>query len=191
MSMDVKDIIQDMCHITIEIDNYCRGSTFTLSIAAINDIRNATQHALMSLPSADEISHWENDDRSRYETLRLAIILFSIAVVFPLPGVAEIRARVVRGLKVVIERSESESVWGDDPHTFLWILVFGGMSALDMDERSWFVKRLAGLSRTLNYLSWIDAANTMNEHLWLASACDTAGRELWEEVTYEMVFIEI
>jgi hypothetical protein len=190
LRMDVKGIIRDMCDITIKIDNYCRGITSTLSITAIIDIRNATQHALLSLPSADEITHWENDDRSRYETLRLAMILFSIAVVFPLPSATEIRARVVRDLRVVIEVSESEYIWGNSQHIFLWILVFGGMSALGMEERGWFVKRLAGVSRTLNCVSWVDAANMMSEHLWLESACDTAGRELWEEVIYEMLFTD-
>jgi hypothetical protein len=39
-------------------------------------------------------------------------------------------------------------------------------------------------------VSWVDAANMMSEHLWLESACDTAGRELWEEVIYEMLFTD-
>jgi hypothetical protein len=189
LSKDVESIIRDMCDITVKIDNYCRGIASTPTITVIINIRNATQHTLMSLPSADEIPCWEKGDRSRYETLRIALILFSMAVVFPLPRITAVRARVVCSLKAAIEESDPEDIWVESPHVFLWILVLGGTSALGMEERGWFVRRLAHVSCTLSCSTWRDAEHIMSKHLWLQSACDGAGRELWEEVTWEMLLL--
>jgi hypothetical protein len=63
----------------------------------------------------------------------------------------------------------------------LWILILGGIAALDKVERPWFVSQLGTLVKILE-IDWDGIEEILESFLWLDSTCGSGGRLLWSEV---------
>lgn len=178
-------VLQDLADLTIAIECYSRGIAPVLDLAMLMDRRNCVQHALLSLPTADELEFGEVSSVSLYEAIRYAAIIYSIAVTFPLPPITGIYGKLTRHLKSVLEESKHDLCWALYPKALLWTLTLGGIASSVTVHRSWYVRNLAAASAALNISRWDDVADEMGEYLWLERACDVGGRELWLEVSRE------
>jgi hypothetical protein len=175
-------VLQELADLTTIIDNHCRGSKFISDITVLIDHRNTVQHNLLSLPKGDELEPGEISSVCLYDAIRLAAVIYSAAVTFPLPPLTGIFRKLATELKIVVDESKSDRCWQLCPKTLLWILVMGGIAATNAPERIWYIQNLSVVSSALRFLNWDEAADEFSNYLWLESACDAGGRLLWMEV---------
>ena len=144
------------------------------------DRRNLAQYNLMSIPSTSGQYH----ESALSEICRIAAIIYSIGVTFPLAGVGAPFPKLVRLLQSELGNSEILEL---EPHVsttnqlLLWVLTIGGIASIEKPERKWYVSALAEVMTKCQLSEWIDVKNSLKEILWLDSACNMAGKELWKE----------
>jgi hypothetical protein len=174
-----------MVGLTLIIDSHCRGIIPISDLTVFIEKRNAIQHSLMSLSTGDELEYGEISSVCLYESIRHAAIIYSVAVIFPLPPVSGIFRKLAGSLRDILEKSKLDPCWRLFPETLLWMLILGGIAASETTDRPWYVRKLAALSRVLNLTEWKDVAEEAENYLWLESACDAGGSSLWNEVENE------
>ena len=175
-------VLDAMASVTIAIDHYLKGKPDCLTVGVIARTRTAIQKRLLLLPPDDELGIIPSSNPCLYEACRLAGLIFGIAVVFPIPNTYDVLRTLSQRLKASIEKSEiceSESL--KVQYVLLWMLILGGIAALDKAERPWFVSRLAKLVRALE-IDWNSVEGILERFLWLESACSPGGQLLWFEV---------
>ena len=129
--------------------------------------RNVIQHRLLSIDSDPSKPH--------RELWRLAVLLFSSVVVYPLQN----RAPMLYYMSDITRLLESgRHVDGDFR---LWLLMLGGMAAENEPLQSWYVTQLKEIIGTQRRL-WSDIRAVLHGFLWLDSACGEGGLELWLRV---------
>ena len=174
-----------MAELTTIIDRHCRGSHCIPNIAVLIDHRNNIQHHLLSLPKGDELMPGEVRSTTLYESIRLAAIIYSAAVTFPLPPLTGIFKKSSASLKAIVGELMHENHRQPCPKILLWILVLGGIAASGTEHRVWYVKKLAAVPGALTFCQWDDVVVEMENWLWLRSACNEGGSSLWVEVMNE------
>jgi hypothetical protein len=182
---DAANILQALADLTVVIECYCRGIAPVPDLSTVIDRRNFVQHALLLLPTADELEFAEVSYVRLYEAIRYTALIYSVAVTFPLPPVTGIYEKLTGRLKSVLEESKLDLYWKLYPKTLLWVLTLGGIASSVAAHRSWYVQTLAAMSTALDISSWDDVAEEMGLYLWLERACDYGGRKLWLEVIRE------
>lgn len=149
---------------TMIIDDHCEGRQI-LTLSMLIDHRNATQHALLSLPPRSGTA----------ECYRLAALIYSLLVTFPLPySVAPFQY-------LVMQLMEALTIWDGDDDMLLWVLTLGGIGATGLDQRLWFVSNLQATASKIGIKSWSEARYVMTKGLWHEATNDGDGRDLWIE----------
>lgn len=183
---DMLQVFDAVGSLTIAIDHYLKGKPDAPTVGVIARTRTAIQKRLLLLPSDDELNIIPLLCPYLYEACRLTGLIYGIAVVFPIPKPYDMLRTLSRCLKVSIEKFEicgSKSL--EVQHVFLWMLMLGGIAALDKVERLWFVSQLVRLVGILR-IDWDSAEEILESFLWLDSACGSGGRLLWAEVVESM-----
>jgi hypothetical protein len=147
---------------------------------------------LLSLPTAteltdlDEIAAQTGADLYLYESLRLGALLFSIAVVFPVPVTVGMVRNMIKQLRIAIlavRYRKDGNGWAGRQGMCLWLYVLGGIAAEGvLEERSFFVDGVRQLSVFSGLQTWREVVGVIDSYLWMETACDIGGRELWSEV---------
>lgn len=174
--------IQAIVDLTITINCHCRGMKPIGNLTHFIDKRNAVQHQLLSLPSGEELTEGEVNSASIYECVRLATIIYSAAVTFPLPPLTGIFHNLSSALRNVLEESKTDPHWRSSSKALLWILVLGGIAASGTNEKSWYVLNLSIILSAMKLSTWNQVSIELESFLWLESACGSGGRDLWNEV---------
>lgn len=159
---DLYMVISMLRDYTMMIDDHCEGRQI-LTTSALIDHRNMTQHALLSLPPRSGTS----------ECYRLAALIYSLLVTFPLPYcVAPFKYLVMQLMKALTD-------WEGDDHMLLWVLTMGGIGATGLDERPWFISNLEATAAKIGIRTWVEARHIMTRGLWHEATNDGDGRDLW------------
>lgn len=181
LPLDLCKVFQRMQNYLHLLEQYTEGTLSQVDLCLIADKRNFTQHSLLCLPAASEFTEPYRMAYPWYETIRLGCLIVGIGVVFPLPPRAaplHVLAQMLQTeLEGILKRAAPQFV----SKTLLWGVVLGGVAASGIDERAWFVSTLRDIATTMGLSSWHQVKITLNQILWLGSACDSAGRALWEE----------
>ncbi|KAJ5096372.1 Protein of unknown function DUF3468 [Penicillium alfredii] len=159
------------------------GTTYTVTTLA--DQRNITQHTLLSLPPASAIeSTFTNPTHAAtYEACRLATLIFSVSVIFPMPAQNNPLQRLAHQIQFVLCQPNAFALWSA-PHTrvpLLWILMLGGIAAYGTPDRAWFGSALHDTTRRSGLSSWPIVKRALESMLWYGAACDEAAESLWIE----------
>lgn len=163
--------------LTTAIDHYLQGKPAGLTIGQIARTRTGIQKRLLLLPVSKDL----DGSGSLYKCVRLTAIIFSVAVIFPIPNTFHVLQTSVTGLKTALEDYNLRALGKKCDEVVLWMLVLGGIAALDKPERGWFVSELAFLQARLG-IERSSAEEVLERFLWLGSACAAGGRLLWDEV---------
>lgn len=148
---------------TIMIDDHCTHQRTVLASVLI-DHRNTTQHTLLALPPRTGAP----------ECLRLASLIYSLLVTFPLPYIMGTFQRLVTGLRLALGQ------WDGDDNALIWALMMGGIGAIGIDEeRQWFVERLQELISKAQLRSWDELRTILKNVLWYEDTNGKDGLELW------------
>lgn len=195
-TFELAETLHAMRIYTSIVNDYLDGSLVDPDMSLISDHRNCVQHAIMSLPAGRDLGPGFENDHPMYEICRLAAVIFSVGVIFPLPGEAAPIPALVRQLVAELQTpclleqsywSSSSSSSSAAVQVLLWVLTLGGIAAATgetIPERSWLVASLQRFAiHHAGKFRWIDLKREILEQMvWLDSACDAAGQELWEEV---------
>ncbi|OQV03891.1 hypothetical protein CLAIMM_08871 [Cladophialophora immunda] len=129
---DLLTVIRDICDFTVVVENHASGRWMPRTSPEIIDQRNFVQHKLMSLLSAEELVATSDaaaavDDDAQYETCRLACILYSFLVVFPVPPVVGPFEILIERVKRALQAVEWKIFEPPRLRLHLWILVMGAI----------------------------------------------------------------
>jgi len=143
--------------------------------SAISDV----QHRVMTWP---ELHLGEGDSISPalYECCRWTVMLYSMAVIFPIPVASGWHVRLLQHLHVVLEDAQFEV---EDAHALLlWSLFTANIAAVRTSEQPYFEQKLRGLLITMKYVSWTVVHDQLVQFLWADSACNEGGLAVWNAV---------
>lgn len=182
-------VLKEMAGLTSVIDCHCRGIRPISDIALYIDSRNAVQHRLMSLVTADELGVADITSACLYESIRHAAIIYSAAVTFPVPSYTGIFGQLGSWLRGILEESKVDMCWQLFPKALLWVLVLGGIASSGTAERTWYVQNIAAVTAALKLDDWPEISRELENYLWLESSCDTGGQLLWTEVLNDRLLV--
>jgi hypothetical protein len=180
-------VFQAVKSYTSAIDGYQDRSLTEPGICQISNMRNFVQCQLLSLPSVLKLGPGVPLSRPIYESCRLAGMIFGIGVIFPLPSqtapfaaLANFLQAELCGIDIVEFLNEEDSVVTG---VLIWILTLGGIAAAPgSEEKAWYTRALSHVIIVSNLSTWPDVKPVLQKMLWLDSACDFAGQQLWGEV---------
>lgn len=162
--------IQEICGYTILVNEHCQGIATQESLAGLADRRNYIQYQTISLPS--------HPGKGPYEATRLATLIYSLLVVFPMaahePPFATL-ATLIREELLTLDLPRSSN---EESGLLCWILVLGALVAIGTDERPWFVYSLSNAFHG----TWEDLKRLLEQFLWLGSTSNSDGNTLWAEM---------
>jgi hypothetical protein len=186
MTDEMLQVFDAIAALTLAFDHYLQGEPDSLTLGQLYKTRTAIGKRLMLLPNNKELNMIPDSSSNIYECCRLTALIFGVAVVFQEPVLKsyDILQVYVTDLKSVIEDSDlykSNAQNNSLSGVFLWILVLGGIAALDRPERRWFVSQLALLVERMK-LEWCGVQKILETFLWLDSACGAGARDLWAKV---------
>lgn len=156
------DVLSKLNSYTTMVDNFCEGRQIVPASVLI-DQRNMTQHALLSLPPSVGTP----------ECYRLAALIYSLLVTFPLPYSVAPFGYLVRQLKIAL------SEWDGDDHSLIWVLTMGGIGATGLGERIWFMKELQDAAVRIGVRSWPKLREIIKTGLWHETTNGRDGQDLW------------
>jgi hypothetical protein len=172
---------------TVAIELHTRGMLRVSDMMAVMaDRRNSLHHRLLSLPSAEELG----DIAQTYDPCRLAMLIYSYLVIFPLPRCRSPLAQLAEMLGQVLIRDGMCGVVRNDtnglPSEFLfWILLLGGIAAPGGSKiRRWFTATLAGLSVAARISCWEELKEIVKSILWVGCVGDRDGEVVWNEASW-------
>ena len=142
---------------TLAVGHYLRGKPFGLKLGAIARARIAVQQKLLLLQTADELNIPSSSTKPKpniYECCRLTALIYGVGVVFPVPNSHSVLQELVRRLMVAIGVLDIRSFGVELGGVLLWMLVLGGIAALDIPERHWFASQLAWVVGRLGIDDW-------------------------------------
>jgi hypothetical protein len=176
-------VVQHVCDFMIVVENHMQGRWSPRTFTVIIDQRNFVQHSLMSLKSKREllVEGKVVEDRL-YEPCRLAVIIFSFLIVFPIPPVIgpfeSLTEQLLSELVEIDVREESAM----RSRMLLWILVMGAIASIGLHDRQWFLIHARCLSLRLAITEWEDLKELLGSFLWFPSINNLDGQDIWNEM---------
>jgi len=165
---DFEDILWDMRTYIDLMDLHCDGLFVNPEPARLATYRNLIQYRLLSLK-------W-NTINTRLSICRLAALIFSFGVIYPLADPDPLQ-QLCDDLRKLLERMPEIA---DD--FIIWATMLGGIAALGTDRQDWFVQRLVAACRKRELRTWKSVKTGMRTFVWSERACDPGGLELWLQI---------
>ncbi|RFU31482.1 hypothetical protein B7463_g4882, partial [Scytalidium lignicola] len=164
IDQDLYIVLSMLNSYTMMIDDFSEGRK-DLTATVLIDHRNTTQHALLSLPPMVGSS----------ECYRLAALIYSLLVIFPLPYIASPFQCLVTQLKIAL------TGWDGSDQMLIWVLTMGGIGAMGLGERGWFVNKFRRAVARMGVRSWNEAREVIKMGLWFEATNDRDGIDFWLE----------
>ncbi|KLJ10721.1 hypothetical protein EMPG_13915 [Blastomyces silverae] len=213
-------VLRNMQNYSAVVNLHSQGLLPYLELPVIADRRNWVQYELLSLRSIHEINEYTEDaDPSNptpvtlqqrqqqqqqlllqaynfkiYEPIRLAAMIYSMLVVFPLPAANRPFARLSRMMKAALIAAEIENItptptnpritdhcWGSATEMLLWVIVLGTMAARNTPSEDWFVERSRDVMSVVGVGSWEQLKGAMEKVMWMDCVCGVGGLAIWNE----------
>ncbi|CZT47057.1 uncharacterized protein RSE6_07581 [Rhynchosporium secalis] len=159
MTQDMLSVFEIFGAMTKAIQHYLDGEPKGLTHEVILRTRYDVQHRILSLPPITDLPVLEFP--FTYEACRLGGLIYSIAVLLPIPNSYLVLKELVQQLQTAIEMSRLESPGGIHADIHLWL---GGIAALDKPERYWYVRELVALVRSTDFWEWSDVDKILERY---------------------------
>ncbi|KAM5484365.1 hypothetical protein McanCB56680_002440 [Microsporum canis] len=201
-------ILQNMREYNIVVDLQTQGLLPNLELSVIADRRNYIQYNLVSLPASYEFPDDYIATYRLYEACRLAAMVYSMLVIFPLPAANRPFKRLVAQLvnALITVDGDEGSGWAAESGQwpweygregqdrlgseeeervsciYLWIIVMGGIASRGMGADSdWFAARFDQTLRMKGLSTWEGVKQCLTSIMWMDSVCDYGGLTFWKE----------
>ncbi|EFR01660.1 hypothetical protein MGYG_04662 [Nannizzia gypsea CBS 118893] len=201
-------ILQNMREYNIVVDLQTQGLLPNLELSVIADRRNYIQYNLVSLPASYEFPDGYNATYRLYEPCRLAAMVYSMLVIFPLPAANRPFKRLVAQLvnALIAVDGDEGSGWAaesgqwpweygregsqDLTHEeedrvsslYLWIIVMGGIASRGIRaDTDWFAARFEQTLQMKELSTWEEVKQCLTSIMWMDSVCDYGGLAFWRD----------
>ncbi|KIY01513.1 uncharacterized protein Z520_03065 [Fonsecaea multimorphosa CBS 102226] len=183
---DLLTVIRDICDFTVVVENHASGRWMPRTSPEIIDQRNFVQHKLMSLWSAEELLTARDVavDDLQYETCRLACIIYSFIVVFPVPPVVGPFETLIDRIKRALQATEWKNFDPPRLRLHLWILAMGAIGSIGLPDRPWFLLRIMEVLDEFDIKGWKDLKVLLQSFLWHPRTSDPDGLDIWKAVQH-------
>jgi hypothetical protein len=181
MTTEMHDVFRGVWAHVLLVETFQDGDQ-SVDGLTLCDSRNLVQWHLLSLLPGSQLGPLLIQFCPLYEPCRLALMIFGIGVIFPLPPDIAPLARLARTMQVELQglAQSTDSEYASSMQR-CWCLVLGGIVAAP-EEKEWFVHELRGLLAVQGVSTWDQLKRLLRSILWWESACDAAGQQLWFEV---------
>ncbi|GAB1739656.1 hypothetical protein NU219Hw_g4602t1 [Hortaea werneckii] len=149
--------------------------------------RSGFYHRLLSLPSWDELPESEKCVKSRtiYELCRVTVLLYSSAVIYPMPPQSGWHLKRLECMRAVMTNyTERETPLSDDS-LLVWCLCVGGVAAFRTSQRYFLQTFLKGTLQRLSLTGWSAVRKINRRFLWSDDACARGAAVLWDAIGME------
>jgi hypothetical protein len=163
------------------IETYQDG--IQMGMDTLCDYRNVIQWHIMSLLPSTQLGSAHVSFYPLYEACRLALVTFGVGITFPLPPQTAPLASLARMLQIELQ-VYSQATQNDSlevQRLYSWCLMVGGIAGKGSSERSWYASKLQHYATSRGLSTWHEMRMELREVCWLDSACDLAGKMLWDE----------
>ena len=171
--------------VVVALDQYQRKGQNAPTLWSLLIARNAVQHHLLCLPTAELISNTDGVDLFLYEICRLGFLIFSNMALFPLPAESGVAKRLVRTLRETLLKPPSlkdDDVWSRCSAILAWVVLLGAMGSTSTSERLWYVEYLGNIILTVYRLDWrILEDQIISRFIWWRYICGQLGENIWVE----------
>lgn len=183
----VATIIKSIQHVSQLVPKWNGYPTATTHLVMLTRMCTLLSH-LLSLPPITVLSfpnlepNFTEVSAFLSESARFAICLhvFSAWRGLPPDGTLTINSlmhRLIATLKSLMSAREHA------PNTILlWIFAVGGVSALNLPERVWFVSHLAEMTEEMGITDWEGMKAHVSRGIWHERLLGASHRKLWDEV---------
>jgi len=178
---DLLDVIHAMSYFTVLLYEWDLGKDFAESDGQVADQRNLIQYNLMSLPQGTHLQ-LATSQAQTYEITRLAAIVFSLLIIFPLTASTAPFIQISAHLREAIQNINIYAQSPDDLNLITWIVMMGGIAAIGTPDRSWYVSILDTLYSHHVFRGWEQLKAIVERFLWLGSINNVDGNSLWLEL---------
>jgi hypothetical protein len=128
-----------------------------------------------------ELGHGPVED-VLYESTRLATYIYALIITFPFSANMAPFDDLAALLRNEVSVLDTLDLGIEDMKLLAWVLVMGGIAAVDTVERIWFVSMLREIVGAVEIWGWEEMRDLLGGFLWLGSVNDVDGRVLWGEV---------
>lgn len=175
---DLLDVLDLMIVVTHAVDNYHQGHHPMPALLDIIRARNAVQHRLLSLISPSFATPVE---LATFTTCRLAAMIYSEMVLFPMPLIAGVKPRLAYMLRKALGSDVQIPETSSMTQLRLWMVIFGAIAAKGTENRLWYIERLSSLMTVIDSKEYSDFVRTMKRYLWWDYACQEPALAAWSE----------
>lgn len=153
-------------------------------LALVVTARDTAHHRLLSLPA------WERlDDSARsgrvamtYECCRLASIIYSNRVLFPIFTESPGTLRPVAELRVVLETIKIDGMDSATWNMLVWCSLTGAIASLRTEHRVFFHQQLGDILEKSGITSLHGTLSVARKFIWSDCACEQAVIAVWNSL---------
>lgn len=174
-------ILEAFCQITVALDHYSRGGPTAPDMVDLVDARNSAQHRLLSQMPPSNVDMTDGAG-AIIQACRLAAMVFSDMVIFPIPPVQGVKPRLAGMLKQALEVCAASCLSDSHAYMLLWATTLGAISASFSPERTWYVEQLSQQTMLLDIDQWSSMEFSLSKFLWWSQVCNEPGEKLWAEI---------
>lgn len=179
--MSFCEVAANVTEVILALDQYTRRTPQAPDMIDILPLRNAVQHQLLSLDlmSMDD----DVEDRAVAEVCRIATLIFSDMVIFPLPAIQGLKPVLAMRLKALLESLSLERLPNPDHRkTLAWATALGSIASSFTKDHGWFLQQLKIHLSALMLQDWDELRSLCLTFLWWPPVCDPPGRVTWSEI---------
>ncbi|KAI1607917.1 hypothetical protein EDD37DRAFT_670367 [Exophiala viscosa] len=179
-SCELLEVLQSFSEVTNALDHHARGGSTAPELVDLIEARNASQHRLLSnLPERVDLTDAESCVQ---QATRLATLIFSDMVVFPLPPTQRVKPRLARNLIDILEACDLLRCWDLHGQVLMWALTLGAIAASFTPERIWYVDQLKYRCSVWSVDELPLLESICSKFLWWGEVCGGPVLTLWSEV---------
>lgn len=192
VDLRLANLLREAGEVTVALDHYQQGRLNAPVLTDIVNAANSVQHRLLSMVPSSPLELHSNDFLRNM--CRLAALIYSDLVLYPLPPSTEARPRLAKELSIAMEKFEvfkcEEVAQTDDPsdgdqytNLVIWILMLGAFASTSTATSPFFINKLREYIARIPYLSdWPSFSNLMATYLWWEYIFAEPAAALWMEV---------
>lgn len=177
---ELLEVLQAYSEVTAALDHYTRKGPTAPELVDLIEARNSTQHRLLcQMPAPFDLT---DPTTVVLQATRLATLIFSDMVIFPLPTVQGVKPRLALLLQQTLEACTLLGCWELHGQLLIWALTLGAIGASFTSERVWYIDQLLRHVSTFQIQEWSTLEAICSRFLWWKPVCSEPGSRVWEEV---------
>ncbi|KAI0594826.1 hypothetical protein F4775DRAFT_595838 [Biscogniauxia sp. FL1348] len=170
IGLGLQQIVQDLRLICRLIEEAMRSEPNRKNLIIL---RNSIQHRLLSLSPG------------RSDICRLACLVFSFAIVFPLPDTRSFR-RCREALAKCMQ--DPDECGRYSKKLLLWAALLGAIASADTEHEKVFLGKIITLGRELAIHDWASIEDIVRKFVWLDQTCKSGGQVAWTRANLDGLF---